>query len=414
MTLFLLSPWCVGREFIYGVDSIWYLSLSIHWPFQGLRLLCFGRRFMDQPWHSIFDNSMHQPWLYFCFRFDASVVNSLTMSIPWGICHSVFIDDFKVYGYSVLAADLWISCDIAFLTIPWVGHDSIFSIDLMRRSWIYWRYRFHAVAVTQYSLTISRSTVTLFGRRFMEQPWDSVFDNSMSRTWLYFCNRFDASFVNSVTLSIPLGSCHSVFIDDFKVYCYSLLAGDLWISRDRVFYSFPCVGHDFIFSIDLMRRSWIHWCCRFLAVALTQYSLTNSRSIVTLFWLVIYGLAVTECFFHFHASAMTLFLLSTWCFRREFIDVVGSMLYLSLSIHWRFQGLRLLCFGRRFMDQPWHSIFYNSMRRPWLYFSIDLMRWSWIHWRCRCHAKAVTQYSLMIWRSTVTLFWPVIYGSAVT
>ena len=162
MTLFLLSPWCVGREFIYGVDSMLYLSLSIHWPFQGLRLLCFGRRFMDQPWHSVFDNSMRQPWLYFCFRFDASVVNSLTLSIPWGICHSVFIDDFKVYVYSVLAADLWISRDIAFLTIPYVSHDSIFSIDLMRRSWIHWRCRFHAVAVTYYSLTIWRSTVTLF------------------------------------------------------------------------------------------------------------------------------------------------------------------------------------------------------------------------------------------------------------
>jgi hypothetical protein len=309
---------------------------------------------MDQPWHSIFDNSMRQPWLYFCFRFDASVVNSLTMSIPWGMCHSVFIDDFKVYGYSVLAADLWISCDIAFLTIPWVGHDSIFSIDLMWRSWIYWRYRFHAVAVTQYSLTILRSTVTLFGRWFMEQPWDSVFDNSLRRPWLYFFYQFHASIVNSLTLLIPCGSCHSkfidhfkvyryfsfgrrfmdqpwqsvlfismrrpwlyffyrfdasvvnslmlsipccsshsVFIDEFKVYRYSLLAGDLWISRDKVFFSFPCVGHDSIFAIYLMLPSWIHWRCRFHAVPVTQYSLTISRSTVALFWPQIYGSAVT-------------------------------------------------------------------------------------------------------------------------
>jgi len=162
MTLSLLSISCVGCEFIDAVDSMLYLSLSIHWRFQGLRLLCFGRRFMDQPWHSIFDNSKRRSWLYFFYRFDASLVSSLTLSIPCGSCHSIFIDDFKAYCYSVLAADLWISRDIAFLTIPSVGHDSIFSIDLMHRSWVHWRCRFHSVALTQYLLTISRPTVTLF------------------------------------------------------------------------------------------------------------------------------------------------------------------------------------------------------------------------------------------------------------
>jgi hypothetical protein len=161
-TLFLLSIWCVGRKFIDAVDSMLYLSLSIHWRFQGLLVLSFCRRFMEQPLDSVFYNSMPRPWLYFCFPFNASVVNSLTLSIPCCPCHSVFIDNFKVYGYSVLAADLWISRDIALLTIPCVGHDSIFSIDLMRLSWIHWRCRFHAVHVTQYSLTISRSTITLF------------------------------------------------------------------------------------------------------------------------------------------------------------------------------------------------------------------------------------------------------------
>jgi hypothetical protein len=356
-------------------------------------------------------------------------VNSLTLSIPCGRCHSVFIDDFKVYYYFVLAGDLWSNREIAFFTIPCVGPDYIFAFHLMRRSWIHWHCRFHGVPVTQYSLTISRSTVTLFlpaiygsaltecffhfhasamtlfllstwcfrrefidavdsmlylslsihwqfqglqllcfCRRFMDQPWHSFFDNTMRRPWFYFFYRFDASIVNSWTLSIPCGSCHSVFFDDFKVYCYSPMAGDLWIIRDIAFLSIPCVGHDSIFSIDLMRRSWIHWRCRFHAVAITQYSLTISRSTVTLFLPAIYGSAVTECFFHFHASTMTLFLLSTWWFRREFINAVDSMVYLSLSIRWRFQGLRLLCFCRRFMDQPWHSIFDNSMRWPWLYF----------------------------------------------
>jgi hypothetical protein len=162
MTLFLLSICCVGREFIDAVDSMVFLSLSIHWRFQGLRLLCFGRRFKDQPWHSIFDNSMRRPWLYFFYRFDASLMSSLTLSIPCGSCHSVFIDDFKVYCYSVFAGDLWISRDRVFFSFPCVGHDSIFAFHLMRRSWIHWRCRFHAIPVTQYSLMISRSTVTLF------------------------------------------------------------------------------------------------------------------------------------------------------------------------------------------------------------------------------------------------------------
>jgi hypothetical protein len=162
MTLFLLSIWCVCREFIDAVDYIRRLSLTIHWRFQGIQCLCFRCQFLDQQWHSVFDNYMSRPWLYFCNRFDASVINSLTLSMLDVGCHPVFIDNFKVYSDSVFAADLWISSDIEVLTIPCVSHDSIFPMDLMRRSWIHWCCRFHAVAVTQYSLTISRSTVTLF------------------------------------------------------------------------------------------------------------------------------------------------------------------------------------------------------------------------------------------------------------
>jgi hypothetical protein len=162
MTLFLLSIWCVGREFIDVVYYIHRLSLSIHRRFQGLQWLCFRYQFIDQPWHSVFDNSMRQLWLYFCSQFDASVMNSVTLSIRYGSGHSLFIDDFKVYSYSVFTGDLWISRDIAFLTIPSVSHDSIFSIDLMHCSWIHWRCRFHTSAITQYSLMTWRSTLTLF------------------------------------------------------------------------------------------------------------------------------------------------------------------------------------------------------------------------------------------------------------
>jgi len=161
MTLFLLSIWCVCREFIDALDYIRRLSLTIHWRFQGIQRLCFRCQFLDQQWHNVFDNYMSRPWLYFCYRFYASVVNSSTLSMPYVGCHPVFIDD-KVYSDSVFADDLWISSDIAFLTIPCVSLDSIFAIDLMRLSWIYWRCRLHTTVVTQYSLTISRSTVTVF------------------------------------------------------------------------------------------------------------------------------------------------------------------------------------------------------------------------------------------------------------
>ena len=147
MTLFLLSIWCVVRELSVSVDSLRRVSLIMHWCFQGLQLLYFRRRFIDQLWHSSFDNSIRLPWLYFCYRFDASFMNSLTMSIPYIDCHSVFIDDIKVYSDVVFADDLWISRDIAFLTIPCVMDDSIFAIELMHRSWIQWLCRFHTLGV---------------------------------------------------------------------------------------------------------------------------------------------------------------------------------------------------------------------------------------------------------------------------
>jgi len=184
---------------------------------------------MDQLWHSVFDNSMCQPWLYFCYQFDASIMNSFTLLIPYVDCHSVFIEFFNVYSDSVFADDLWISRDIVFLTIPSVSHDSIFAIDLMRRSWIHWCCRFHTSAVTQYSLMISRSTMTLFSL--------TIYGSGVT-------------------------------------YC---------------FFTIPCVSHDYIFAIDLMRLSWIHWRCRFHTSIVTQFSVTISSSTVTLFSLMISG-----------------------------------------------------------------------------------------------------------------------------
>jgi hypothetical protein len=248
---------------------------------------------MDQQWHSIFDNSMRQPWLYFCYLFDASFVNSVTLSIPYVGCHSLFIDDFKVYSYFVFVGNLWINCDIAFFRIPWVSHDSFLLLI-----WCVSCESIDAVAsVHQLSLSFQwwfQGLHWLYYRwLFMDHPWHNVFDNSMHQPSLYFCYWLYASVMNSVTVSIPYVTYHSVFIDDFKFNRDNVFADDLWIRSDIAFLTIPCVNHDSIFSIDLMHHSWIQWRCWFQTSAVTQYSLTISRSTITLFSLTIYRSAAT-------------------------------------------------------------------------------------------------------------------------
>jgi hypothetical protein len=211
----------------------------------------------------------------------------------------------------------------------------------------------------------------------------------MRQPRLYFCYRFDVSVVNSLTLSITYVGCHLVFINDFKVYSYCLFAGDIWISCDIAFLTIPCVSHDSIFAIDWMHQSWIQWHFDSLC-----------RLSLNIHWRfqVLQGLCFRwrfmdhqwQRFWHFHASTMTLFLLSIWCLGPEFIDAIDYIHRLSLSINWRFQGLQLLCFRWRFMDQPWHSVFDNFMHHPWLYFCYRLSCWT------------RTLFSLTIYGSTMT------------
>jgi hypothetical protein len=136
---------------------------------------------------------MRQPWLYFWYWIHASVMNSFSLSIPYVSCHSVFVDDFKVYRDSVFANDLWISRDIVFLTITCVSHDSIFAIYLMCWSWIHWRCRFQGLQRF------------CFRWRFMDQPWHSIFDNSIRQPWLYFGYRFHMS--NDTQFSVMILRC---------------------------------------------------------------------------------------------------------------------------------------------------------------------------------------------------------------
>jgi len=231
MILFLLSIWHIDSEFIDAVFSIRQLSLSIHWWFQGLRLLVF-------------------------------------------------------------TGDLWISRDIAFLTIPFISHESIFAIDLMRRSWIYWRCWLHKMTVTQYSLTFSRSIVTLFSLEIYGSAVTQCFlqFHASAMTLLLlsiWCVGHE--FTNAVDY---IRRSHSVFIYDFRVYNYSVFAGVLWISRDIKFLTFPCGSHDSFFAIDLMLQLWILWRHWFHTSGVTQYSLTITRPTVTQFSLI-YGSVLT-------------------------------------------------------------------------------------------------------------------------
>ena len=229
---------------------------------------------------------MRQPWLYFCYQFDASVVNSLTLWISNVSCHSVLSDDFKFYS------------------------DSVF----------HWR--------------------------FIDKPWHGVFNNSIRQPWLYFCYWIHSLLVNSFTLSIPYVNCHSVFIEEFKVYSDYVFTDDLWISRDIVFLLFPCVNHSSSFAIDLMRWLWIHWRCPFHTSPVTQCSLTILGLQGQCFWWRFMDQqwhSVCQPWLYFswrmESTAMTLFLLSIWCPFHKFIYAVDSVRQLSLSFKWWFQGL---------------------------------------------------------------------------
>jgi hypothetical protein len=204
MTLFSLMISFVNREFVFVVDSIRQPWLNFQRWFLVLQWLSFRWRFMDQHRHSVFDDSMRQTWIYFCYRFYASLLHSVTLSTPYVSCHSYFSGHFKVNGDSVFADDFWSVVTQFSLTIPCVHDDSVFSIDFIRQPWISIRCRFYPSAVTQFSKMISRSTVTQISNMISRSTvTNSVFDDSMPQTWIYFCNRFYASLMNSLTLSTP-------------------------------------------------------------------------------------------------------------------------------------------------------------------------------------------------------------------
>jgi hypothetical protein len=177
-------------------------QLKFWWWFWGLQ------------WHSVFDESMRQPWIYFCYQFYASVLNSLTLSIPYVSFHLVLSDDFKVYSHSVFADDFRSVVTQCSLTIPRVHDDSFFSIDFMRQSWISFRCRFHASSVAQISMMISRSTLTQLSLM--------IYKSAMT-----------------VFSTIPC------------------------VSHDPIFLLIWCVGREFTDSIDSIHQLSLSFQCRF-------------------------------------------------------------------------------------------------------------------------------------------------------
>jgi len=147
MTLFSLLISCVNRELDFAVDSMRHPSLKFQWWFLVLHWLSFLWWFINLQWQC-FQRFHAWAMTLFFYWFDASVMNSQTLSIPYISCHLVFSADFKVYSHSVFADDFRSVGTQLSLTIPCVNDDSIFSIDYMRQPWISIRCRFHPSAVT--------------------------------------------------------------------------------------------------------------------------------------------------------------------------------------------------------------------------------------------------------------------------
>jgi hypothetical protein len=155
------------------------------------------------------------------------------------------------------------------LAIPWVNDDPVLSFDFVRQPWIRMRCLFHPSAVIQFQRWFLVLQWLSFRCRFQDQHWHSVFDDSMRQTWIYFCYRFLASLVNSLTLSTPYISCHSYKSGDFTVYIDSVFADDFWSVGTQFSLTIPCVKDDSVFSIDFFRQPWISIWCRFHPSPLT-------------------------------------------------------------------------------------------------------------------------------------------------
>jgi hypothetical protein len=163
MTLFSLMISFFNRELVFAVDSIRQPWLNFQRWFLVLQWLRFRGRFMDQHWHSVFEDSMPQTWIFFFYRFYASLVNSLTQSTPYISCHSYFSGDFKVTSH-------------------------FFSLMISSRLGRSLHWRFHASTMTLFSLMISFVNRELvFAIHSIRQPWINFQRLFLVLQWLSFC-----------------------------------------------------------------------------------------------------------------------------------------------------------------------------------------------------------------------------------
>jgi len=187
MTLFLLLIWCVDSEFTDAVNSIRQVSLSIHWRFQGLRWPYFHWRFMDQPSNNVFDNSMHHMSLFLLSIWfvghefiDDVDYKRRSLSIHWwfqGLQRLCFCWWFMVQHRHRVFDNSMRQPWLYFLLSIWcVSREFIDGVDFIHQLslsihwwfWLQWLY---------------------FHWRLRDKPWHIVFDNSMSQSWLYFFYR---------------------------------------------------------------------------------------------------------------------------------------------------------------------------------------------------------------------------------
>jgi len=87
-TQFSLTIPCVNDDYVFSIDFIRQPWISIRCRFHPSGLTQFSNMFSPKMiscstvTHSVFDVSMHQTWIYICYRFYASLVNSLMLSTP--------------------------------------------------------------------------------------------------------------------------------------------------------------------------------------------------------------------------------------------------------------------------------------------------------------------------------------------
>jgi len=164
---------------------------------------------------------MRQIWIYFCYRFYASLVNSLKLSTPHVSCHSYFSGDFKVNSHSLFADDFWSVVTQFSLLISFVNRELVCVVDSIHQPWLNF------------------------------QRWFLVL------LWLIVCWRFHASNMNLFLLSVLYVAREYVdavdSISQLSLIFHWRFQGLLWLCFRWRF----LVGSNAVFTDDSMRQRWL-------------------------------------------------------------------------------------------------------------------------------------------------------------